>query len=60
MFTGHRLKGMRTFLPHSVAGLGAHLNDKEGSAEIRQGVTRVKCLGSIWSKCFARGLTILL
>lgn len=39
------------FLPVAKAGLKAHLSDKEGSNGIRQGGTRVKCLGSIWPKC---------
>lgn len=40
---GRTFKGARTFLRHSVAGLGTHLNDKEGMTEIRRGGTGVKC-----------------
>lgn len=42
-------KVQATFLPR--VSLKAHLSDKEGSNGIRQGGTRVKCLGSIWFKC---------
>lgn len=56
--TGHRLKGACTFLAHSLDGLGACLNDKEGSTEIQQGWTTVGgqnvfssvCLGLFWKK----------
>lgn len=45
---GLRLKGV-CHIP--MVGLEAHLSDKEGSNGIRQGGTRVKCLGSIWLEC---------
>ena len=48
--TGLRLKGV-CHIP--MVGLEAHLSDKEGSNGIRQGGTRVKCLGSIWLECWA-------
>lgn len=40
-----------TFLHQAMVSLEAHLSDKESSNGIRQGGTRVKCLGSIWLKC---------
>lgn len=42
-----------TFFPWAMAGLEAHFSDKEGRNGIRQGGSRVKCLGSIWLKCSA-------
>lgn len=48
-FTGHRSEDFTTqkVYASAMAGLEAHLSDKEGSNGIRQGGTRVKCLRSI-------------
>lgn len=44
-------KAHAAFLPQAMAGQEAHFSDKEIGNGMRQGGSRVKCLGSIWFKC---------